>query len=71
MADATDDLINGESTEGLSPRIERGFETSRLSDEFLVLAYEAVVPVCIRTNGLSTQDRREDMASHQNDAYPM
>lgn len=63
MADETEDGVYGECAEPHAMRVARGFETSRLEEELLALAYERVVPVCTRTSGARARGSLEDIAS--------
>jgi len=62
VADGIDEEIHSECTERIEAHVERGFETSRLEEELLALAYERVVPVCTRTSGVSALGSREGVA---------
>ena len=60
MEDGIENGICRECTEWFERRVERGFETSRLEEELLALAYERVVPACTRTSDVSAQDSLEE-----------
>jgi hypothetical protein len=66
VADGIDEGICSEPTERIETRVERGFESSRLEEELLALAYERVVPVCARTRGVRAPDSWEDAAVPMN-----
>lgn len=51
--------IQAEVMEKIKPKIERSFESSRLEDELLALAYGTVVPTS-RTLGLHDISKRLD-----------
>jgi len=55
--------IHAEVMEGVKPKIERSFESSRLEGELLAVAYETVVPIPGTVSSRGPLERLQTMAA--------
>jgi hypothetical protein len=55
--------VHAEVMEGIKPKIERSFESSRLEGELLAVAYETLVPIPRTLRSREPLERLQNMAA--------